>query len=205
MGYVSAHGLNFGAQPEVWPITIGSSVRALPIGKTHISRNRALARSVVWVLSFFTCCPVSWWQPRTCGRGPIGKSEYIRARYMLTLNTYVLVFNVINARYTGIWVVARWIDNIYIIYSIPRALSLRNLVLGYGYGRVFPAGVGPPLPSKDAANWLSSWFSRSVETRRRYGCRGWCSQARATSEFQFGALREVAARERQWALSRRVW
>ena len=50
-----------------------------------------------------------------------------------------------------------------------RALSLRNLVSGYECGRVFPAGVGPGSPSRDAANWLPSRFSLSVETRRRYG------------------------------------
>ena len=51
----------------------------------------------------------------------------------------------------------------------PRALSLRNLVSGYECGRVFPAGVGPGSPSRDAANWLPSRFRLSVETRRRYG------------------------------------
>ena len=51
----------------------------------------------------------------------------------------------------------------------PRALSLRNLVSGYARGRVFPAGVGPDSLSRDAANWLPSWFSLSVETRQRYG------------------------------------
>ena len=54
-------------------------------------------------------------------------------------------------------------------YLTPRALSLRNLVSGYERGRVLPAGVGPGLPSRDAANWLPSRFSLSVETRRRYG------------------------------------
>ena len=49
------------------------------------------------------------------------------------------------------------------------ALSLRNLVLGYEYGRVFSAGGGSGSPSRDAANWLPSRFSLSVETRRRYG------------------------------------
>ena len=34
---------------------------------------------------------------------------------------------------------------------------------------------------------------------------GWYSQVRAPSEPQFGALREVAACERQGALSRRAW
>ena len=50
-----------------------------------------------------------------------------------------------------------------------RALSLRNLVSGYECGRVFPAGVGPGSPSRDAANWLPPRFSLSAETRRRYG------------------------------------
>ena len=53
--------------------------------------------------------------------------------------------------------------------TTPRALSLRNLVSGYECGRVFPAGVGPGSPSRDAANWLPSRFSLSVEPRRRYG------------------------------------
>ena len=53
----------------------------------------------------------------------------------------------------------------------PRTLSLRNLVLGYECGRVFPAGVELSSPSRDAANWLSSRLSRSVETRRR--CYDW--------------------------------
>ena len=57
-----------------------------------------------------------------------------------------------------------------VISSYPRAaLSLRNLAFsGYECGRVFPAGVGPGSPSRDAANWLASRFSLSVETRRRY-------------------------------------
>ena len=51
-----------------------------------------------------------------------------------------------------------------------RALSLRhhNLVSGYECGRVFPAGVESGSPSRDAAKWLPSRFSLSVETRRRY-------------------------------------
>ena len=48
-------------------------------------------------------------------------------------------------------------------------LSLRNLVSGYECGRVFPAGVGPGSPSRDAANWLPSRSDLSVETRRQYG------------------------------------
>ena len=55
------------------------------------------------------------------------------------------------------------------IFIMSRALSLRNLVLGYECGRVFPAGVGPGSPSRDAANWLPSRFGLSVETRRQYG------------------------------------
>ena len=56
-----------------------------------------------------------------------------------------------------------------IIRSTSRALSLRNLISGYECGRVFPAGVGPGSPSRDAVNWLPSRFSLSVETRRRFG------------------------------------
>ena len=36
-------------------------------------------------------------------------------------------------------------------------------------GMVFPAGVGPGSPSRDAANWLPSRSDLSVETRRQYG------------------------------------
>ena len=41
-------------------------------------------------------------------------------------------------------------DHTYIHTS--RALSPRNLVSGYERGTVFPAGVGPGSPSRDAAN-----------------------------------------------------
>ena len=54
-------------------------------------------------------------------------------------------------------------------FSHSRALSLRNLVSGYECGGVFPAGVGPGSPSRDAASWLPSRFGLSVETRRQYG------------------------------------
>ena len=57
----------------------------------------------------------------------------------------------------------------FIVYWSSRALSLRNLVSGYECGRVFPAGVGPGSPSRDAANWLPSRSDLSVETRRQYG------------------------------------
>ena len=49
-----------------------------------------------------------------------------------------------------------------------RALSPRNLVSGCECGRAFTAGVGSGSPSRDAANWLSSRCSPSVETSRRY-------------------------------------
>ena len=52
---------------------------------------------------------------------------------------------------------------------ISRAFSLRNLDSGYECGRVFPVGVGPGSPSRNAANWLPSRFSLPVETRGRYG------------------------------------
>ena len=60
-----------------------------------------------------------------------------------------------------------FVSALIVLYS--RALSLRNLVLGYECGRVFPAGVGPGSPSRDAVNWLPSRFSLSVETRQRFG------------------------------------
>ena len=91
-------------------------------------------------------------------------------------------------------------------YIHTRALSLRNLISGYECGRVFPAGVGPGSPSRDAVNWLPSRFSLSVETRRRFG---WlrddgvprCAPLPSPNLVPFG---RVAARERQGALSRRA-
>ena len=58
-------------------------------------------------------------------------------------------------------------------------------------------GVGPGSSSRDAANWLSSSLSRSVETRRRYGWLGTMvfPDAHLSEQLQFGALRELAARE----------
>ena len=47
--------------------------------------------------------------------------------YVMTIHTYIQV--------------------VYVL--VP--LSLRNLVLGYVCGRVFPAGVGPDTPSRDGA------------------------------------------------------
>ena len=56
---------------------------------------------------------------------------------------------------------------------------------------VFPAGVGPGLPWRDAAKWLPSRFSLSVETQRRYGWLRMVLQMRASSELHLGALCEV--------------
>ena len=89
-----------------------------------------------------------------------------------------------------------------------RARSLRNLLVsGNECGRVFPAGVGPGSPSRDAANWLPSRFSLSVETRRRYS---WLRMmvfpgARLFPSPNLVPFGRVAARERQGALSRRAW
>ena len=94
------------------------------------------------------------------------------------------------------------------VCTIPRARSLRNLLVsGNECGRVFPAGVGPGSPSRDAANWLPSRFSLSVETRRRYG---WLRMmvfpgARLFPSPNLVPFGRVAARERQGALSRRAW
>ena len=91
------------------------------------------------------------------------------------------------------------------VYIVP---SLRNLLVsGNECGRVFPAGVGPGSPSRDAANWLPSRFSLSVETRRRYG---WLRMmvfpgARLFPSPNLVPFGRVAARERQGALSRRAW
>ena len=41
--------------------------------------------------------------------------------------------------------------------------------LEYECGRVFPAGVGPGSPSRDAANWLPSRFGLLIETCWPYG------------------------------------
>ena len=70
---------------------------------------------------------------------------------------------------TSTWYLNRFPDADNIGSTVSRALSLRNLVSGYECGKVFPAGVGPGSPSRDAVNWLPSRFSLSVETRRRYG------------------------------------
>ena len=93
-------------------------------------------------------------------------------------------------------------------HTHTRARSLRNLLVsGNECGRVFPAGVGPGSPSRDAANCLPSRFSLSVETRRRYG---WLRMmvfpgARLFPSPNLVPFGRVAARERQGALSRRAW
>ena len=89
----------------------------------------------------------------------------------------------------------------------PPLYCMYLLVSGNECGRVFPAGVGPGSPSRDAANWLPSRFSLSVETRRRYG---WLRMmvfpgARLFPSPNLGPFGRVAARERQGALSRRAW
>ena len=96
-----------------------------------------------------------------------------------------------------------------LFHAMLHILSVcRNLLVsGNECGRVFPAGVGPGSPSRDAANWLPSRFSLSVETRRRYG---WLRMmvfpgARLFPSPNLGPFGRVAARERQGALSRRAW
>ena len=73
----------------------------------------------------------------------------------------------------------------------------------YECGIVFPADVGLDSPSRDAATWLSSRFSRSVETRRRYDWLRMVFPRCAFSKLHFGALWEVVARERQRGHCRR--
>ena len=64
-------------------------------------------------------------------------------------------------------------ESLVVLYQVGthqiRRRRIRNLVSGYECGRVFPAGVGPGSPSRDAANWLPSRSDLSVETRRQYG------------------------------------
>ena len=72
-----------------------------------------------------------------------------------------------------LYIIVKWEKSVHGISHgssvTSRALSLRNLVSGYECGRVFPAGVGPGSPSRDAANWLPSRSDLSVEMRRQYG------------------------------------
>ena len=61
----------------------------------------------------------------------------------------------------------------------------------YECGSVFPAGVGPDSPSRDAAKWVFSRFSRSVETRPRYGWLRMVFTRCASPELQLGTLLEA--------------
>ena len=63
--------------------------------------------------------------------------------------------------------------------------------------------VGLDSPSRDAGNWLFSRLSRSVKMRWRFGWLGMILTSHAFPELQFGALREMVARERQRVLSRK--
>ena len=89
-----------------------------------------------------------------------------RVRNGLAAHGFIWRFHTI---FTLTWPTLRSRDiRVFIIFP-SRALSLRNLVSGYECGRIFSAGIGPGSPSRDAANWLPSRFSQSVERRRRYG------------------------------------
>ena len=50
--------------------------------------------------------------------------------------------------------------------------------------------VGLDSPSTDATNWQSTRFGRSVQTRRQFGWLRIVFTRYASSELQFGALRE---------------
>ena len=65
------------------------------------------------------------------------------------------------------------------------ALSLRNLILGYECGRDFPVGLGLNSPLRDT---MSTRFSRSVETRRRFGWLRMVSIRWASSELHCGVV-----------------
>ena len=84
------------------------------------------------------------------------------------------------------------------MHSLPPTPDFGILSVGGG-GSLFPAGVELDSPSRDASNWLSTRFSRSVETRRRFGCLriDGVHPVRASSKLQFGSLGEEVARERQ--------
>ena len=133
------------------------------------------------------------------------KSKYIIPFPSKSYHANIGNFRDISIHTTVITVTAK-ISNYQLLLN--RARSLRNLLVsGNECGRVFPAGVGPGSPSRDAANWLPSRFSLSVETRRRYG---WLRMmvfpgARLFPSPNLVPFGRVAARERQGALSRRAW
>ena len=91
--------------------------------------------------------------------------------------------------------------------SLHYTLSLRNLVPGYDCGRVFPAGVGPGSPSRDALqptgclcdsachlDAAAVWLAEDAVPR--------CAPLPCPNLVPFG---RVAAREGQGAPSRRAW
>ena len=82
------------------------------------------------------------------------------------------------------------------VFSIPH-FSLRNLVSGYECGRVFPPGVGPGSPSRNAANWLSSRVSRSVAAAVWLAEDGVprCSPLPCSNLVPFGRWRHARGRE----------
>ena len=80
------------------------------------------------------------------------------------------------------------------IISCP--LPPKPVFLGHASGRVFPTGVGLGSPSRHATNWLSSRFSPSIETWRRFGWLRMMFTSCASSELKLGALREVVADDR---------
>ena len=100
-----------------------------------------------------------------------------------------------------------------VVYS--RALLLQNLVSGYECGRVFPAGVEPGSPSRDADIWLSSRLSRSAETRRWYGwlriafprarlfrAPAWCTSGGGGTRETRGTVAESLRRSIGWVRTR---
>ena len=110
----------------------------------------------------------------------IGRNVFFRLRVIMYHQTEVVLIFVVG-NHTRLQVgegkksynnrnFATWSHHGHDTSSWFTSRALRNLVRGYECGRVFPAGVGPDSPSReDAANWLPSRFSLSVETRRRYG------------------------------------
>ena len=165
-----------------------------------------------WMLKRFRCVQIFF------------KQQPLRSRYHALYthaHTHIYIyFNLTYSRRTSSLPSCLWSLRIFpslpgsrltIFYrdaSSARARSLRNLLVsGNECGRVFPAGVGPGSPSRDAANWLPSRFSLLVETRRRYG---WLRMvvfpgARLSPSPNLVPFGRVAARERQGALSRRAW
>ena len=114
-------------------------------------------------------------QPSTFNSGTVSNHSFpryfkirpqgLRQRLYIILGQGSYIFYMTTPRNSDTFLIYIW----YHSFSSTRALSLRNLVSGYECGRVFPAGVGPGSPSRDAANWLPTRSDLSVETRRQYG------------------------------------